>query len=382
MDRPLRVHVISTLFSPDPWGASEELWRLAALANLAAGGAVSLSIRRRSRPLPEQVAALVVAGAALGLRRDWYGWRQRVLERSGWGRRSVARHLTKAHPDVVLVSHAGAFDVLSDPGFMRWTRTWCTSKGVPFVALVQANDHRRVLDRGSEEAARDYFTSATRVLFVSHGNWRALEHQIACPLPRGAVVRNPVQDLGLLAWPAAATTRFACVGRLHVQTKGQDLLLRAFAQLDVGSDWRLSLYGAGPDEAKLRSLAKKLGLDDRVRFMGVADVADIWREEQVMVMASRMEGASLAMGEAMLAGRPVVMTDVGGAAEWIDHGVTGLVMLEGTVDGIAETLAEVLRWGPALEEMGREGRERAMAMSDPDPGGTLVGLLDDLVDAS
>ncbi|WP_234347898.1 glycosyltransferase [Streptomyces specialis] len=107
-----------------------------------------------------------------------------------------------------------------------------------------------------------------------------------------------------------------CVGRLCPQ-KGQDLLLRAWPAVAAAVPGaRLALVGDGPDRRALRLAA---GPD--VLFAGHTDDVQPWyAAADVVVLPSRWEGMALAPLEAMAVGRPVVVTDVGGARESLPPG--------------------------------------------------------------
>jgi glycosyltransferase involved in cell wall biosynthesis len=135
-------------------------------------------------------------------------------------------------------------------------------------------------------------------------------------------------------------------GKLAVG-KGLDLLLRAGALL---AEPRLVivLAGQGPERASLQALATGLGLGDRVRFLGQReDVGDLLAACDALAMPSRHEGLGNAAMEAMGKGRPVVAARVGGLAELVADGVTGLAFAPGDVAGLASAIARLMR-DPAL----------------------------------
>ena len=104
------------------------------------------------------------------------------------------------------------------------------------------------------------------------------------------------------------------VARL-VPAKGIDLLLRAWAQAQVG-DAVLYLLGDGPQREELERLAGELQLGDRVKFVGFqSGVADWMSVADLMVVASSKEGAPYTVAEALLAGCPLVSTRVGNVPE-------------------------------------------------------------------
>lgn len=137
----------------------------------------------------------------------------------------------------------------------------------------------------------------------------ALEWRV---IPNGTTLPQPGQSYreSLDSDRAAVIT----VARF-VPAKGLDILLRAWAMAEVG-DSVLYLLGDGPLKADLQQLAGKLDLGERVRFVGYQpQVADWYAAADLMVIASRYEGGPYTVAEALLAGCPVVSTNVGYVAE-------------------------------------------------------------------
>jgi succinoglycan biosynthesis protein ExoA len=153
----------------------------------------------------------------------------------------------------------------------------------------------------------------------------------------------------------------AAVGRL-VAAKGLDVLLRAWARVSRTSPRaRLHLIGDGPLRAELERTVGELDLP-RVTFVGsVNDVPDRLRGADVYVSASRTEGMSNAIVEAMGAGLPIVATRVGGATDLIEHGRHGLLIAAEDEGALAEALLELTEDPGLRERLGRAARDRAVA---------------------
>ena len=143
------------------------------------------------------------------------------------------------------------------------------------------------------------------------------------------------------------------VGRLGEQ-KAHDVLLAALAQLAVREPrLRCFVAGQGPLQAALEQQAARLGLADRVRFLGVRRERDLlYGAMDIFVLPSRWEGLSLALVEATGVGLPVVTTDVGGNAEVVgDQPGTWLVAaddsaaLAGALGEAVASLAATRRYG-------------------------------------
>jgi glycosyltransferase involved in cell wall biosynthesis len=133
-----------------------------------------------------------------------------------------------------------------------------------------------------------------------------------------APIRAPEGDRGTtrraLDIPDDASLVLA-VGRLHPQ-KGFDVLVRAATRWPAGRRVVVAIAGEGPQRAALEALIEELGVD--VRLLGDrADVADLLRAADVVAMPSRWEGWPLAAGEVLAAGRPFVVSAVGGLPELV-----------------------------------------------------------------
>jgi glycosyltransferase involved in cell wall biosynthesis len=132
------------------------------------------------------------------------------------------------------------------------------------------------------------------------------------------------------------------VGRLSPE-KRADVLVGAIARLPGADDKSpvLVLAGTGPDEGRLRSLARHYGVADRVRFPGFvadADLPGLYRLADVFAIASQAELQSLVTMAAMASGLPVVAVDAGALAELVHAGENGFLAPPGHAREIAGCL--------------------------------------------
>ncbi|MDZ7267387.1 MAG: glycosyltransferase family 4 protein [candidate division KSB1 bacterium] len=127
---------------------------------------------------------------------------------------------------------------------------------------------------------------------------------------------------------------------------------------------RFVIAGDGPLRAELEALAAKLGLAGKLHFAGfVSEVAVAFAAFDIAVMASLTEGFPFALAEAMAAGKPVVVTAVGGMKEMVQHEVNGLLVPPADSAALAQGWLRLLR-DPALrEKFGQAARERSQAFS-------------------
>ncbi|MGI0150008.1 MAG: glycosyltransferase [Thermoplasmata archaeon] len=131
------------------------------------------------------------------------------------------------------------------------------------------------------------------------------------------------------------------VGHL-VSVKGFDMILSAVSK--VSNPVWLVIAGRGPQYRALVSLAEKLGLRGRVRFVGEIPhtlVAEYIRAADVLVIGSRSEGNPTVLVEALGCGRPVVATRVGGIPEVLTS-ETGILTTPGDIQGLAEGVEQAL----------------------------------------
>jgi sugar transferase (PEP-CTERM/EpsH1 system associated) len=152
-----------------------------------------------------------------------------------------------------------------------------------------------------------------------------------------------------------------CVARLSPEKDHATLLAAFAALLRDRPDAHLTLVGDGTERDRLEGLARELGLASAVTFAGMRDdVAEVLDAFDVFALSSLTEGISLTLVEAASAGLPIVATDVGGNAEIVADGDTGLLVRPADPSALAGALARIA----ATERraaMGLRGRERMIA---------------------
>jgi glycosyltransferase involved in cell wall biosynthesis len=144
------------------------------------------------------------------------------------------------------------------------------------------------------------------------------------------------------------------IGRLNT-IKGPELLLQAFLnQKDRLKDFHLVFVGPdGGMLSKLKEMVAKLGVDDRVHFLGYlggADKSRAYHAADLLIIPSRQEAMSIVVLEAGITGTPVLLTDQCGFNEVI--GIGGGQVVPASVDGLQQGLVEILREPAQLKSMG------------------------------
>ena len=190
------------------------------------------------------------------------------------------------------------------------------------------------------------------------------------PGERAKVVYNGVQlDELSGAEPAQRERPYVLgIGR-HVPQKGFDVLLRAFALLrdrNALANHQLVLAGDGAQHEELLDLARSLGLDDAVDFVGRCDrarTASLFAGCSLFVLPSRHEPMGIVNLEAMAAGRPVLASAVGGVPELVVDGQTGVLVRPDDHDALADALGQLLASPETRHRMGALGLARAQQFS-------------------
>lgn len=150
------------------------------------------------------------------------------------------------------------------------------------------------------------------------------------------------------------------VGRFHEQ-KDYPNLFHALAEMSVnGIQYQLCIAGDGPLRDDLEALVARLGIADRVRFLGIRhDVADLLSAADIFVLSSASEGFGLVVAEAMACERVVVATDCGGVREVV--GEAGYLVKPKDSKALAQALQTALQL-PAIESaaLGCAARQRVV----------------------
>ncbi|RJL30868.1 glycosyltransferase family 4 protein [Bailinhaonella thermotolerans] len=162
------------------------------------------------------------------------------------------------------------------------------------------------------------------------------------------------------------------VGRIAF-AKGPDTFVKALAQLpaDVHGVW----VGDGPDRESAMAMARKAAVQDRLVWTGYRrDVASLLPAFDVFALSSNYEGVPCVLGEAMLAGLPVVATTVNGVPDVVVPGQTGLLTPPARPDLFAEALRFMLGHPQEARRMAEAGR---LSIGDRFSGARLARTLDE-----
>jgi len=154
--------------------------------------------------------------------------------------------------------------------------------------------------------------------------------------------------------------------------KGIDILLKAWAGVVTREDnLELLIIGKGPHEGEFKDLCQSLGISDSVKFMGeVSQVEEHLKKSDIFVLASRAEGMSNSLLEAMSHGLTCIATNISGNAELMGMGENsripkgnfmptpnGLLFQPTDIDGLTKAILFLVRNPKERENLGRSGRQ-------------------------
>lgn len=211
--------------------------------------------------------------------------------------------------------------IAREPIPRRWIR-WAIGRAQGLVAVCAA------LARVYEELGAD----PARIRVLRNG----VDLELFRPLDRAAL-----RAAAGLAGPVLLT-----VGQL-IERKGVHLVLEALATLPGST---LLVAGDGPERAALGRRAERLGLGDRVRFLGTVPherLPELYNQADCLVLASSREGWANVLLEAMACGTPVVATAVWGTPEVVCAPAAGRLVGRREPAALAAAIAELLRAPPS-----------------------------------
>lgn len=382
------IIVVSDLLLP--WGGCEDLWSKT-VPHLQEKGYQIVVCKYRIDEDHPKIAALIQQGVTFlatyrkrslivrAFRKVYSKLTQRMRNRHGLDKYGFSRSdetvtfkkYLKAYPvKLVLVSQGINFQGL---GYAHA----CMENNIPYVIVSHKAVDFYWPPADYREGMRAVLENARQCYFVSEHNKRLTEEQFGIRLPTSEIVFNPVKLTQRVSYPDTDNGfHLCCIGRLFMVDKGQDMLIRALSR----EKWKkrpikVSIIGTGPDELVLKELVELLGASN-LSFCGeVNDIYEVWKQAHALVLPSRTEGLPLVIVEAMMAGRPVITTDVGGNKEFLEEGVTGFIG-EASDASFEETLERAWQHRERWEEMGNQAAASIREKVPESPERIFANLLE------
>ena len=364
----MKILILSTISGCD-WAGTEEVWFQFAKYALENGHQVLLAADwqiARAR----QVEELKLKGMIVSNRKRYRPMRLYLLKQ-----RFIPDHAdaVRFQPDVCLINAGSPLDLEYNCDLKVFLQHLSCKK----VFFCHFNSDRLSFHKRDEVAAT--FQSMAGVVFVNEENKNQLEVQLGRKVNNAHVILNSSR-LNLdrpLPYPSLDHICFANVARLDTFWKGQDLLPQIFSNSEWKSrNWSLELFGSGQDQNYINTLINQFQLTHKMRIAGYErNIEKIWATRHLLILPSRGEGTPLAAMEAMICGRPVLATDVGGNSEIIEDGVTGFIAEAPTIKSIASTLQRAWEHRSMWKEMGQVAHAKANEIGSYSPPKKLLSIL-------
>jgi glycosyltransferase involved in cell wall biosynthesis len=358
---------------PAYWGGSEVMWSEAAKALARRGHTVSafFALHREHPALTEVRAAGVRIHSATPPPLRW--WR-RLAYRARPRTTQFVRLVERLQPEMVIFSQAAVRDGVPE-------MVECRTRGVRFAVinqLVEPLDYDNETWRGVRAA----YSGAEKLWFVSTENREVVANYFGLVLTHADTIPNAYAcDFAVpTTWPTRETpTRLAMIGRLYPEQKGHDLLIDALADPRwLERSIEVSVLGDGPAKEALVARCLERGVST-VTFMGhVEQPFWLWASHHALVLPSRYEGQSLAMLEAMLHGRPVITTPVGGTRGLIRDGETGFLASRAEPAAWLDVMERAWQQRGSWRQIGERAAQAVREHVWANPGEKMAGLIEEL----
>jgi len=222
---------------------------------------------------------------------------------------------------------------------------------IPFVVTIHGLDvFNRCFQNGiaaawRKQTSREVYEKASRVICISDNVRRILVEGSRTAVSTEVVYNGTNPNFFTPGANPQGAATLLVVGTL-LAGKGQDLVLKAMGRLSPAyPDLQCQMIGEGADRSRFAALAKQLGVEDRVHFLGRqsrAEVARAMRNCTVFVLPSRFEGLGCVYLEAMACGKAAIGCYGQGIEEIIQDEVNGALIPADGLDQLVEKLRTLL----------------------------------------
>lgn len=317
-----RIFIVSAI--EEEWGGSESLW-FAAVPHWLEQGVQLFVLKRKINRAHPTFAWLAENGVLLTELINTSSTHTHLKEQGFTPRfenevASFCIQLEVYKPDLVIINQGVNFDGL----YYGW---YAHQQHIPYCILAHKAVDFFWPPANERSFMKTVWQHSLRNYFVSAHNLQMTQRQFGMDIPRTERVYYPIRTYAEpLPFPAIEPLiKLACIGRLFLLDKGQDILLQLLAE----PQWRnrniqVDIIGRGGDEDGLREMAGYLGLDN-IQFIGFSTSEQIWKDYHALVLPSRSEGLPLVVQEAMAAGRIAIAGNAGGTNELVQDGINGFL---------------------------------------------------------
>jgi len=320
------------------WSGSEVLWYESAKEFLSKGNKVSISTKYDHQKI-ESIKSRVTAFVDLRNRYSTVSSWQNILNRIHqifYEKDILREQILKVKPDLIIISQG---DPISSADIFELV----IDLKIKFITISQlvCDVHWLWLNDALQIRLKAAYEKAVKNFFVSEDNLQQHKFMFAYPYSNTELIFNPFGiGLNKISFPKNQKVyTIAFVGRIECFHKGLDILIKVLQS----EKWKrrpleFNLYGQGPHYSIIEQQLSLLHIDN-IHLKGhTNNITEIWKNNQLLIMPSRMEGQSLALIEALSSNRGAIVTNVGGVADIVEDNSTGFIAKELTPESLDEAM--------------------------------------------
>ena len=273
----------------------------------------------------------------------------------------VEKTLNEIAPDVV-------FAMEYNPTILRAVH-WCRKKKIPFISWTDGTLNSEKNIGKVQRLSRSYIIKRAAAFIASSTASREAQIAYGADEKKCFISYLTVDIQKYLYEKPQKTTQNEGLQLLYVgsliQRKGLDLLLPALAE--TSEDIHLTIVGEGQERELLTEQAGKLGITDRIRFLGYVEgepLRELYHNADVFILPTREDCFGLVILEAMCASLPVISSKYAdGAFDLVAEGENGYIVDPEDTHAFAEKIDQIFADENRLKEMGTRSYERAHAFA-------------------
>jgi glycosyltransferase involved in cell wall biosynthesis len=324
-----------------------------------------------------------------------------------WVTRSLPAGLRHLAVTGAVARHARTADVVYATSMIRRAAIGAAVARRPLIVKLVADEaYERERRSGRFEGTLEEFQSApgslrTRLMRGTRTAAVRRARRVICPsdylrtialgwglrAERVLTISNPAPEIAesednpgdpMAPRPDGIRLRLGFAGRLTAQ-KNLESALAAVAAVPGVS---LSILGDGPEQRKLEQASARLGVSDRVEFLGGGsrdDVLSLFRTVDASLLSSSWENMPHTVLESLAVGTPVIATAVGGVPEVVHDGENGLLVASGDAVALAGAIGRLADDAALVEHLATRARSSVAALSEPLILGRIEALLAEVV---
>ncbi len=287
----------------------------------------------------------------------------------------LEKFLSDTKPDLAIISQGNNME---GAPFMEI----CNKKKIPFVTITHLVVEGNWPGMNDESicSLQSLFDRSLINFFVSKFVLQMHEKFIGYKAQNSRVIYNPFikNTVANINYPPVENGQYkvALLGRLEVFHKGYDLLIEVVRQEKWQSrNIQFTIFGNGPHLKLIRRLVEINRIKNIEIKSHSENISDVWSENHLLIMPSRLEGQSLTLIEAMNFKRVVVATRVGGVEELLEDEISGFIAEFPAVSAIDDALERAWNRRTEWEQLGINAYNSIKAKHPADAVGYFINEL-------